>query len=199
MINLLISVSLLRIAVQVPHFTTLNPLSIKSQLTMPRRSYGEAVTHYTYHETFISGKSVPRPRSAAHAPICNPPQPVARASPPAVAQGGNGTMMGGVGAAVADGLAFGAGSAVAHRAVDVVLGPRVIHHETVTSSSPAVAPAPVSAQNASSLGGANACGGQFNALQDCLNSYGSDISKCQFYMDMLQECRRGSGAAALGA
>ncbi|KAK1554747.1 hypothetical protein Q3G72_016728 [Acer saccharum] len=85
---------------------------------------------------------------------------VARASPPAVAQGGNGTMVGGVGAAVADGLAFGAGSAVAHRAVDAVLGPRV------TSSSPAVAAAPASAQNASSLGGANACAGQFKTLQD---------------------------------
>ncbi|KAK1554960.1 hypothetical protein Q3G72_019643 [Acer saccharum] len=49
----------------------------------------------------------------------NPPQPVAHASPPAVAQGRNGTMVGGVGAAVAD------GSAVAHKAVDAVLGPRV--------------------------------------------------------------------------
>ncbi|KAK1555485.1 hypothetical protein Q3G72_027107 [Acer saccharum] len=33
----------------------------------------------------------------------------------------------------------------------------------------------------------------------CLNNYGSDISKCQFYMAMLQECRRSNGAAALGA
>ncbi|KAK1555470.1 hypothetical protein Q3G72_026920 [Acer saccharum] len=39
---------------------------------------------------------------------------------PAVAQGRNGTMVGGVGAAVAD------SSAVAHRVVDAVLGPRVI-------------------------------------------------------------------------
>ncbi|KAK4850224.1 hypothetical protein QYF36_004924 [Acer negundo] len=91
---------------------------------------------------------------------------VTRASPSAVAQCGNGTMVGGVGTAVANGLAFGAGSAVAHRAVDAVLGPRVIHHKTVTSSSPAVAPEPASAQNAINLGGANACGGQFKTLQD---------------------------------
>ncbi|KAJ0438342.1 hypothetical protein HanHA300_Chr16g0612861 [Helianthus annuus] len=26
----------------------------------------------------------------------------------------------------------------------------------------------------------------------CINSSGSDISKCQFYMDMLAECRRSS-------
>jgi hypothetical protein len=25
----------------------------------------------------------------------------------------------------------------------------------------------------------------------CINHYGSDISKCQFYLDMLNECRRG--------
>ncbi|KAH7567634.1 hypothetical protein JRO89_XS07G0108900 [Xanthoceras sorbifolium] len=112
------------------------------------------------------GASAPRPRHAAHAPVRNPPQP---------------------------GLAFGTGSAIAHRAVDSVLGPRVIHHETVTSSAPGAAPA--STPNTGSLGGVDACSGQFKALQDCLNNYGSDISKCQFYMDMLQECRRSSGAA----
>uniref|UniRef100_A0A0A9DFZ2 CHCH domain-containing protein n=1 Tax=Arundo donax TaxID=35708 RepID=A0A0A9DFZ2_ARUDO len=30
----------------------------------------------------------------------------------------------------------------------------------------------------------------------CINNYGSDISKCQFYLDMLTECRRGSGSSA---
>ncbi|PWZ21806.1 hypothetical protein Zm00014a_032742 [Zea mays] len=28
-------------------------------------------------------------------------------------------------------------------------------------------------------------------LLKCLNNYGSEISKCQFYLDMLNECRRG--------
>ncbi|XP_020988440.2 uncharacterized protein LOC107468421 [Arachis duranensis] len=28
----------------------------------------------------------------------------------------------------------------------------------------------------------------------CINSYGSDISKCQFYMDRLAECRKNNGA-----
>jgi hypothetical protein len=31
----------------------------------------------------------------------------------------------------------------------------------------------------------------------CINHYGSDISKCQFYLDMLNECRR--GGAGVGA
>jgi len=30
-------------------------------------------------------------------------------------------------------------------------------------------------------------------LMQCINSYGSDISKCQFYLDMLNECKRNSG------
>ncbi|KAH9756127.1 CHCH domain-containing protein [Citrus sinensis] len=117
---------------------------------MPRRSSG-------------GGRSAPRPRPAAGSPLRNPPQPAAHAPPPAPLQGGNRSVTGGgLGAAVADGLAFGTGSAVAHRAVDAVIGPRVIHHESVASSAPAAAPAP----NSSSLGGADACAGQIKAIQD---------------------------------
>lgn len=128
------------------------------------------------------------------------------------------------------GMAFGTGSAVAHRAVDAVMGPRTIQHETInssTSSEPLVANNP---------GGSDSCTVQSKSFQDvgslfsiviyndflayifslifllkqltfsflpflplqCLNHYGSDISKCQFYLDMLQECRRSSGSV-LGA
>lgn len=38
------------------------------------------------------------------------------------------------------GMAFGTGSAVAHRAVDSVMGPRTIQHETVEAASASVAP-----------------------------------------------------------
>ncbi|PKI33214.1 hypothetical protein CRG98_046383, partial [Punica granatum] len=31
-------------------------------------------------------------------------------------------------------------------------------------------------------------------LLKCLNNFGNDISKCQFYMDMLSECRKNSGS-----
>ncbi|RWW06841.1 hypothetical protein BHE74_00012402 [Ensete ventricosum] len=87
-------------------------------------------------------------------------------------------------------MAFGTGSAVAHRAVDAVMGPRTIQHETVVSEA-AAATAPVS-----NAVGTDACGIHSKAFQDvcCVNNYGTDISKCQFYLDMLNECRRGSGA-----
>ncbi|KAJ7968319.1 Cox19-like CHCH family protein [Quillaja saponaria] len=138
---------------------------------MPRRSSGAR-----------SSRAVPR-----HAPARNPPQPVHSAPPPAPTQsGGGGSMLGGIGSTIAQGMAFGTGSAVAHRAVDSVMGPRTIQHETVVSES-AAAPAP--AANSFS----DACGVHTKAFQDCLISSGNDISKCQFYMDMLSECRRNSG------
>lgn len=58
------------------------------------------------------------------------------------------------------GMAFGTGSAVAHRAVDAVLGPRTIQHETVVSEAPAAA-APLS-----NAVGTDACGIHSKAFQD---------------------------------
>ncbi|XP_028788766.1 uncharacterized protein LOC114744778 [Neltuma alba] len=88
------------------------------------------------------------------------------------------------------GMAFGTGGAVAHRAVDAVMGPQTIQHETVVAEGAAVAPAPA----ANSLG-SDACGVHTKAFQGCLNSYGNDIGKYQFYMDMLAECRKNCGAS----
>ncbi|KAG8368587.1 hypothetical protein BUALT_Bualt15G0061000 [Buddleja alternifolia] len=129
----------------------------------------------------------PAPRPAARSP---PPQTVNRAAPPAPVQGSSGgSILGSIGSTIAQGMAFGTGSAVAHRAVDAVMGPRTIQHETVASEA-AAAPAPAP----TSMGGADACNMHSKAFQDCLNGYGNDISKCQFYMDMLAECRRNSGS-----
>ncbi|XVF64918.1 hypothetical protein PTKIN_Ptkin09bG0205100 [Pterospermum kingtungense] len=141
------------------------------------------------------GRSASRPafrapsRKAPPKPAASAPSPAPASPSPAPARGGSG-----IGAAMADGFGWGTGMAFANRAVDAIFGPRVIHHETITSSEPAAAtPAP----NVNSAVNSDACGGQSKALSDCLSSYGSDISKCQFYMDMLQECRRGSGDALL--
>ena len=64
------------------------------------------------------------------------------------------------------GMAFGTGSAVAHRAVDAVMGPRTIQHETFTSEA-AAAPAP-----AMSSMGSDACSVHSKAFQDvCKTSF----------------------------
>ncbi|XP_010923289.2 uncharacterized protein [Elaeis guineensis] len=145
---------------------------------MPRRSSG--------------GRPASRPRAA---PVRNPPQPAHQAPPPAPVQGGGGSVLGGIGSTIAQGMAFGMGSGVAHRAVDAVLGPRTIQHETVAAEAPAAAAAAAPTSNAV---GTDACNIHSKAFQDCINNFGSDISKCQFYLDMLNECRRSSGAT-LGA
>lgn len=58
------------------------------------------------------------------------------------------------------GMAFGTGSAVAHRAVDAVLGPRTIQHETVVTEAAASVP------TMNSVGGADACSSHSKAFQD---------------------------------
>ncbi|KAI9110409.1 hypothetical protein K1719_018569 [Acacia pycnantha] len=130
-----------------------------------------------------SSRPAPRPAAARNPPL----QPVHRAPPPAPAQSGSG---GSIGSIIGQGIAFGTGSAIAHRAVDAVMGPRTVEHETVATEGAATAPAPT----ANSLG-SDACGVHTKAFQDCLNSYGNDISRCQFYMDMLAECKKNSGAS----
>ncbi|KAJ8645560.1 hypothetical protein MRB53_007308 [Persea americana] len=131
-------------------------------------------------------RAAPRPRPA---PVRNPPQPASHAPPPAPAQSGGGSMLQGLGATIAQGMAFGTGSAVAHRAVDAVMGPRTIQHEAVVTEAAGAGAVPVS-----SVSGSDACSMHSKAFQDCLNSSGSEISKCQFYIDMLNECRKNSGS-----
>lgn len=58
-------------------------------------------------------------------------------------------------------MAFGTGSAVAHRAVDAVLGPQTIQHETVVSEAPAAATAPIG-----NIVGTDACTIHSKAFQD---------------------------------
>nr|XP_043621314.1 uncharacterized protein C6C3.02c [Erigeron canadensis] len=129
-------------------------------------------------------------RAPARAPARSAPPPAtaSRAPPPAPVQSSGGGMFGGVGSMIAQGMAFGTGSAVAHRAVDAVVGPRTIQHETVG----AAAATDVGINNTVP----DACGMHSKAFQDCLNSSGSDIGKCQFYMDMLAECKRNSSLNA---
>ncbi|KAE9613483.1 hypothetical protein Lal_00015963 [Lupinus albus] len=127
----------------------------------------------------------PAPRAAPARPA---PQPVNHAPPPATVQSGGGSLLGGIGSTIAQGMAFGTGSAVAHRAVDAVMGPRTVQHEVASTAGAAPAP------TANTFGG-DACNIHSKAFQDCITNYGNEISKCQFYMDMLAECRKNSGTS----
>ncbi|KAL6494605.1 hypothetical protein OROGR_031405 [Orobanche gracilis] len=86
---------------------------------MPRRSSGRY------------SRPAPRPASTSNPP----PQKVNHALPLAHAKSNSGgSILGGIGSTIAEGMAFGTGNAVAHRVADAVMGPRTIQLEKVDRS-----------------------------------------------------------------
>lgn len=61
-------------------------------------------------------------------------------------------------------MMWGTGSAIGHRAVDAVLGPRTIHHETVVSSAPTAEAVPAASAGGSM--GSDSCMVHSKAFQD---------------------------------
>eukprot|EP00245_Coleochaete_scutata_P018202 TRINITY_DN9338_c0_g1_i1.p1 TRINITY_DN9338_c0_g1~~TRINITY_DN9338_c0_g1_i1.p1 ORF type:complete len:142 (-),score=36.39 TRINITY_DN9338_c0_g1_i1:714-1139(-) len=137
-----------------------------------------------------SRRSAPPPRRPAPPPArqAAPPPQYAQPAPPPAPSGGGGSFMGSLGSSIAQGMALGTGSAIAHRAVDSFMGPRTVQHEYVNGP-PAEGAAPAAA--------ADACGNQSKAFQDCVSANGSDIARCQFYVDMLNQCRNSSSQVSL--
>jgi len=84
----------------------------------------------------FSDQPAARPAPAQSAPA---PVPAASNAPSTLAPGSGGapSMAGAIGATIVQGMAFGTGSAIAHRAVDAVAGPRVVQHEMVDGSAAA--------------------------------------------------------------
>mmetsp|Transcript_26808 Transcript_26808/g.58425 ORF Transcript_26808/g.58425 Transcript_26808/m.58425 type:complete len:134 (-) Transcript_26808:316-717(-) len=133
---------------------------------MPRRGGGRA--------------PAPAPRRApAPAPAPPPPAP----PPMQYQQQGGGGMMSGMAGMVAQGMAIGTGSAIAHHAVDGVMG-------AMSGGSSSQAPAPQ--QAAAPV--ADACGTHNKAFVDCLQASNGDIARCQFYYDMLNQCKMNGSA-----
>ncbi|PUZ68073.1 hypothetical protein GQ55_3G485900 [Panicum hallii var. hallii] len=129
---------------------------------------------------------VPRPRRRAplQLPVSSGSRPCRRIISSVV-----GSALGHVASAITDGWLWGAGSAMAHGAMDAVLGPRKfeIEHTTAAHLQAAVAAAP---------GGP--CDIHAQAFQDVLHD-GSDISRCQFYVDVLNDRRRRGQVAIVEA
>ena len=76
------------------------------------------------------------------------------------------------------GMALGTGSALAHRAVDSVLGSR---H-----------PEPAEAQQAAQQIAAQPqepCSRQAKTFADCMSDSSGDLESCRYYFDNLQSCR----------
>ena len=100
----------------------------------------------------------------------------AAAPPPAQPSSGGG-MMSGLAGTVMQGMALGTGSAMAHRAVDAVMGSR---H-----------PAPAEAQQAAQtiVQDNLPCGDQAKTFSDCMGMSNGDLEACRVFFERMQECR----------
>jgi hypothetical protein len=83
---------------------------------------------------------------------------------------------------MADGLAFGTGSAIAHRAVGAMFGGGGSSNSSEPAPASAAAPAPAAAAPAES-GRAAMCKPYQSEFAQCLQSNKSDIAACQIYSD----------------
>ncbi|KAI8109451.1 hypothetical protein M9434_000733 [Picochlorum sp. BPE23] len=120
------------------------------------------------------GGSGRRFSTSASAP---PPQRTKAAPPPAPQQATSSSP--GLMGTVMQGMAFGGGSAMAHRAVDAVLGPRYGPVQPVEAQ-----------QAAETIVQENMeCGEQAKAFSDCMSLSGGDMDACRVFFERMQECR----------
>jgi len=104
---------------------------------------------------------------------------------------GGGGFLSGLMGSVAQGAALGTGSALAHRAVDAVMGPRG-GSEPAAAAAPAPAPAAPEVYAAAPQASAEErCAQQAKAFAECMSRNNADMGACQFYYEAMQSCKRG--------
>merc|ERR1719436_91063 len=117
---------------------------------------------------------VPAPRPAQPAPIQQPSS--------------GGGMLSGIGSTIAQGMAFGTGSAIAHRAVGAVAGSM-----SGGESAPDLAPAQDLQQQQFDTLQSNSqvvCGDEKNMFYECLSTNKGDQQACAFLYDVVKDCQR---------
>ena len=87
-------------------------------------------------------------------------------------------MLSGIGSTIAQGMAFGAGSEVAHQAVRSWFGGG---HSTAQAQ-------PAAQEATTQRGNSIGCQMENDNLVNCLKFHTSDISQCQDYMSLLKQC-----------
>jgi len=142
-------------------------------------------------------RHAPPPATQSHAPAPQQTHQQPQMAQPAAGGG----LLSGIGSTLVQGMAFGGGSAIAHRVVDGIVGPRSMQVEHVNSnSSPEVANAsnslltssPNAVDSASSSVGQNSlqCGEEVQQFQQCMTVNSNDFSKCQFMFNALSSCQQ---------
>ncbi|GMF39219.1 unnamed protein product [Phytophthora fragariaefolia] len=124
-------------------------------------------------------KPAPAPAKPAAAPA---PAPV-QASAPAPSTGG------GLLSTVAEGFAFGTGSAIARHGVNAVVDSFSGSKEEPAAIAQPVAAAPAAPAARSS---AAVCASDNKAFLECIDRNSNDVAACQFYLDALNQCKQQS-------
>ncbi|KAG6615582.1 elongation factor 2 [Phytophthora cinnamomi] len=128
----------------------------------------------------------PAPAAKA-APV--PAKPAAPAPAPVQASTPAPTVGGGLLSTVAEGFAFGTGSAIARHGVNAVIDSFSGSKEEPAAQPVAAAAAPAVPVAASS---AAVCASDNKAFLDCINRNANDVAACQFYLDALNQCKQQS-------
>lgn len=118
-----------------------------------------------------------------------PPAP-APASVPAPMQqsSGGGGMLSGIGSTIVQGMAFGTGSAIAHRAVGAVAGALTGGGEAAPEQAQAQAAPAAIQQPAQQTQGV--CAQDKQMFYECLQINRGDQQACSFLYEQLQQCQR---------
>lgn len=89
-------------------------------------------------------------------------------------------------ATVAEGFAFGTGSAIARHGVNAVVDSFSGSKEEPVARPVAAAPAPAKAPLAA------VCASDNKAFLECIDRNSNDVAACQFYLDALNQCKQQS-------
>lgn len=100
-------------------------------------------------------------------------------------------MLSGIGSTIAQGMAFGTGSAVAHRAVGAVAGSfGGGSSEEVSAAAPEYATGAMPAQQQLDQQMQGACAMDKQMFYECLQVNKGDQQACHFLYDQLKECQQ---------
>jgi coiled-coil-helix-coiled-coil-helix domain-containing protein 10 len=122
----------------------------------------------------------PKPAPPAPAPAAHPPAPMQQ-------QSSGGGMLSGIGSTIVQGMAFGTGSAIAHRAVGAVA-------ESFSGGGNESAPVPEYAQSgqasAAPVSQNDACAMDKSMFYDCLQQNKGEQMACNFLYEQLKSCQQ---------
>mmetsp|Transcript_9348 Transcript_9348/g.27907 ORF Transcript_9348/g.27907 Transcript_9348/m.27907 type:complete len:158 (+) Transcript_9348:180-653(+) len=120
------------------------------------------------------------------------PAPAASTTPAPMqqTQSSGGGMLSGIGSTIAQGMAFGTGSAIAHQAVGAAVG-AMSGGGSSGSSDHAAAPAAQQPQMSAPADG-GVCGNDKQLFFDCLKANNGDANSCAFLYEQLQNCQKQS-------